>query len=437
MEDRFNQINNVISRALSIELARVTPQLKIYDINEWDSLGHVFLIHEIENAFQIKIPNREIYELASVEKIYRFLGGKRSLFLPKALTSTEENFSVQRGLKQVYFDYTRIAKLNSDTPALFIRRLPIKSFVNDLSFIEAIHYLIKGERATTSELKNYTAEFFKLSEIVRSYFLKTSILRKEHHIGIVDFLLYLREKELEYKTKFKDIEVIGGIFFCILGFVGTVPYEKNEINIILSEGLGISMKDVDVLLKCLVIQMEHGSNASSFTMRVATGAGTSYIEASCAAIMTFSGNKHGGAMKDVYNLISTLQGKSMENIDWLMEHYVRHKINIPGFGHSVYKKRDPRTEVLNEILIKIKPPYNEKVEIGMLILKCMKKYESYGLIPNVDFYTNLVYMQIGIPPALYLPLFILARQAGWSAHYKEHNNNPILIRPRLKYIDDE
>ena len=436
MENKIDQINRLLSRVLNIEVRQITPQLRIHDVQEWDSLGHVFLVHEIENTFNVKIPFDEIYELVSVERIYSFLEGKQSVSAPKATTNQKEN-RVHRGLKQVYFDYTRIANLQPEVPALFMRKLSLKEFVNNLSFIEAIYYLINGERIKSAETRKYTKEFFNLSEVVCSFFSKVYVARSEYHIGIIDFLLYLRERELEYGSKFKDIEVIGGIFLCILGFVGPLPNYKTDIAGTLQEALNLSEEAVVILLKCLKISMEHGSNASSFTIRIASGTGASFTEACCAAVITFSGNKHGGALKDIYNLTTSLQGKSKESIDWLIEHFIQHKINIPGFGHSIYKKGDPRAVLLNEILTEMKPQYHETVEVGRSILESLKKYEAYGLTPNVDFYTNLIYTQIGIPPVLYLPLFIFARHVGWSAHYKEHNNNPILIRPRLKYISDE
>src|SRR5437763_9610981 len=185
-----------------------------------------------------------------------------------------------------------------------------------------------------------------------------------------------------------------------------------------------------VLDACLILHAEHTMNASTFSGRVTGSTLASPYSVISSAIGTLTGPLPGGANEEVLEMLDEIG--SADNARTWLEHAVANKKKIMGMGHRVYKVKDPRATVLQELAEHVfaetsRPKMYEmamemeRVAAGILGPK--------GIYPNVDFYSGIVYSALGIPRDLFTPIFAIARVAGWLAHWLEPLKHHRLSRP--------
>lgn len=182
------------------------------------------------------------------------------------------------------------------------------------------------------------------------------------------------------------------------------------------------------LEKILVMYMEHEFNASTFALRVAASTGTDPNSAITAAISTLKGPLHGGANSEV--LDDLLRFKSEEEGIDFVKNRLENKQLVMGFGHRVYKDKDPRAQFIKSELSKMIGE-TKVFKIADAIESFM--WETKALPANLDFYAALFLHELGIEEPLYLSLFACSRVFGWVAHYMEQITNNKIIRPIAKY----
>jgi citrate synthase len=127
---------------------------------------------------------------------------------------------------------------------------------------------------------------------------------------------------------------------------------------------------------------------------------------------------------------------SVENVRPYVEDCLQRKAKIMGFGHRVYKVKDPRATILQSLAEQLfeKFGYDKYYEVAQEMERVMEeKVGSKGIYPNVDFYSGLVYRKMGIPTDLFTPIFAIARVAGWLAHWKEQLAENRIFRPTQIY----
>ena len=184
----------------------------------------------------------------------------------------------------------------------------------------------------------------------------------------------------------------------------------------------------------LVLHADHELNASTFAARVAAATLTDVHSAIVAGICTLKGPLHGGANAEVMKLLLDLGPTATpEKIESTIKGKLARKEKIPGFGHRVYQTMDPRAIHLRQMSKDLgtrvgQPQWFEMSERIESIVKGEKK-----LNPNVDFYSASTYHALGIPIALFTPIFAVSRCSGWTAHVLEQLSNNRLIRPRADY----
>lgn len=214
--------------------------------------------------------------------------------------------------------------------------------------------------------------------------------------------------------------------------------------------------EADILDLLLVLHAEHGGgNNSSFTTRVVSSSGTDTYSAIAAALGSLKGPLHGGANKSVMDMLENIK----ENLeDWTNETEVTEYLlkilkgdandysgKIYGIGHAIYTKSDPRAVLLKEKARALaiekdrEDEYNlyEMIEkLSPEVFASFKKSSTKTISANVDFYSGFVYNCIGIDPALYTPLFAIARICGWCAHRMEELlfSSKRIIRPAYKNV---
>lgn len=193
---------------------------------------------------------------------------------------------------------------------------------------------------------------------------------------------------------------------------------------------------VRVLDICLILHADHTMNASTFAGRVV---GSTLADPYCvvsSALGALSGPLHGGANERVMELLDRI-GKP-ERARPIIEKMIAEKEKITGFGHRVYKTMDPRAKVLKRFAESLstksgKPDY----EIAVAVEKVVQEhYGEKGIWPNVDFYSGIVYTELGIPVDCFTPIFAMARVSGWLAHWQEQLPGNRIFRPTQKYVGE-
>jgi 2-methylcitrate synthase len=188
---------------------------------------------------------------------------------------------------------------------------------------------------------------------------------------------------------------------------------------------------------CLILHAEHGFNASTFTARVCGSSLANPYATISAAVGSLSGPLHGGANEEVLEQLNEIG--PVENAKaWLdAKRAANPSFKVMGMGHRVYKVKDPRATVLQELAEHVfaESTRPAKYEVALELERhAAGIYGPKGVYPNVDFFSGVVYESLGIETDLFTPIFAVARVAGWLAHWHEQLQGNRIYRPEQIYV---
>jgi len=190
---------------------------------------------------------------------------------------------------------------------------------------------------------------------------------------------------------------------------------------------------------CLIMHAEHTINASTFAAMVCASTLAGPFRVIAAAIGTLAGPLHGGANQRVVEMLDEI-GRPENVRNWL-EMKQEEKDVIWGMGHREYKTKDPRATILQKMLHEwadkkgdLSPMFETALELES---QCEKILGPKGVYPNVDYYSGILYSEMGIPADQFTPIFAVSRIAGWMAHWKEQLSDNRIFRPTQIYTGED
>jgi citrate synthase len=201
-------------------------------------------------------------------------------------------------------------------------------------------------------------------------------------------------------------------------------------------GRAIAPREAAALDAYLVTVSDHGMNASTFTARVVASTQADLFSAVTAAYCALTGPLHGGAPEPVLEMLNAIG--SCERIKPWIDAALARGDRLMGFGHRIYRVRDPRADVLKAAIEKLAANHADlpfAADVEAYAREALKrKNPERALDTNVEFFTAILLDALAIPRAAFTPIFATARAAGWTAHAREQQLHGRLLRPQSHYV---
>ncbi|MFN3927670.1 MAG: citrate synthase [Pseudanabaenaceae cyanobacterium] len=356
------------------------------------------------------------------------------------------------GLEGVPATKSNISYIDGQVGLLEYRGICIEELCRFSTFLETSYLLIFGELPTAAQLARFEYEVmhrrrikYRIRDMIKSFpdnarpmeALQTCVCA----LGMFYPLANLTDEDYIYQAV---VRLIAKVPTMVASFhdmrSGNDPVTpRDDLDYAANFLYMLTEKEPDplcakILDTCLILHAEHTVNASTFAALVTASTLTNPYTVLTSAIGTLAGPLHGGANEAVMKMLEEIG--SVHNVASYIKQKIENKERIMGFGHRIYKVKDPRAIILQKLAEELfdkfghDPYYDIALEVERQVTE---QLGHKGIYANVDFYSGLVYRKLGIPADLFTTVFAIARVPGWLAHWKAQMADNRLFRPTQVY----
>lgn len=359
-----------------------------------------------------------------------------------------------------------ITYLDGEKGILRYRGYPIEQLAAQSDFIEVAYLLIHGELPTAQEAEAFRAgirEHTMIHEDMRSFY--NGFPRDAHPMAILSSVVGALSTFYQDAMDPQDEDQVAISIDRLLAKLPTIAaysykksmgqpfiYPNNELNycenflhMMFATPANDYLVDPDfaeALNLLLIVHADHEQNCSTSTVRMVGSSNANLFASISAGIGALWGPLHGGANEACVNMLDTIAkdgGNVKKYVDMAKDK--DNNFRLMGFGHRVYKNRDPRATIIRSSCEKLL----NKLQLDDPLFEVAQQLEEVALrdeyfierklYPNVDFYSGVIYRALGIPVQMFTVLFAIGRLPGWIAHWSEMHANPSkrINRPRQIY----
>jgi len=363
---------------------------------------------------------------------------------------------IARGLEGIVFTETELSFIDGQNGKLYYLGYPIEELAEHSSFEEVSYLLLHKRLPTADELALFNEKLVKNRQLVvekvasfadypRNAHPMASLRTAISELGLFD----PTEEDTSFESLYdKSISLISK-FATVTAAIkrlreGRMPIEPDpELShaanfYYMLNGEKPSPEQEKLLDVALILHAEHGMNASTFTALAVHSTASDLYSSIVAAVGALKGPRHGGANEQVMKMVQEI-GKPEAASGWV-QGKLANKERIMGMGHRVYKALDPRAVILKKYAEIVAKAHGKSTEYEILTIveeEAGKVLNPRGIYPNVDFYSGVVYSDLGIPTEFFTPVFAVARISGWTAHILEYTRmDNRLLRPKAKFVGE-
>jgi citrate synthase len=358
------------------------------------------------------------------------------------------------GLEGVVATETRLSSVDGEAGALIIAGFPVEELASRASFEETVYLLWHDVLPDPGQLKTFREELAgqrglpsaTLDLLRAAAAEKVSAMDALRMAAGTTSLGVPEDSYAEALAMVARLPTIAAAYWRLLGGEEPVApdpelgHAANYLYMLTGEKLGA--ESVRALETYLNAASDHGMNASTFAARVIVSTRSDIVSAIVGAIGALKGPLHGGAPGPALDVVFEI-GESSRAEAVLRERLGRGE-RLMGFGHRIYRVRDPRADVLASAAERLYITdgdgeiYGLALEVEKTALRLLAEYKpGRNLQTNVEFYTALLLHGLGLPAQLFTPTFAVARVAGWTAHCFEQQALDRIIRPQSAYMGPE
>ena len=364
------------------------------------------------------------------------------------------------GLAGVPATKSNISDIDGEKGILAYRGYDIQELAEKSTFEETALLLLDGELPSAASLEEFDHQLrgerklkYNVREIMK-YLPATGHPMEMLQTAIAAMGMFYKGSDvLTDRYGHEDVYYVHSMSVKIIARVATIvaawqhvrhgydPIEpRRDLNhaenfLYMMTGIEPDPRTARIMDACLIMHAEHTINASTFAAMVCASTLAGPFRVIAAAIGTLAGPLHGGANQRVVEMLEEI-GRPENVKDWL-EMKLEEKEVIWGMGHREYKTKDPRAIILQKMVLEwadkkgdLSPMFETALELER---QCEEILGSKGVYPNVDYYSGILYSEMGIPPDQFTPIFAVSRIAGWMAHWKEQLSDNRIFRPTQIY----